>query len=294
MAWAKRQKAGSASAKLVLLVLADYADETGRCWPARATIAEECELSPRSVSSQIADLERASLVKRDPRTRANGSQTSNTFQLLMPGTDGGGANGASPPLQDFPPPPADPATPGVQMVQGGGANGASPEPPYKPPVGTSSLRSEVVAPATELVLAGQPRPAKAPRSKKAGPAQPTTEEIAAFERFWSAFPRREKRQPALAAYILAHRERQATHEQLVNGAAGYARSRQGEDHKFTALAASWLNQCRWDDEYPQPLQVIHGTPGTSAGLRDRHQKISRLAVGVSAALGRRRLSDIDH
>jgi len=54
LTWALDQKTGSPISKLVLLKLADAAnDSDGQCWPSRATIAEECELSFESVKRHI-------------------------------------------------------------------------------------------------------------------------------------------------------------------------------------------------------------------------------------------------
>jgi hypothetical protein len=57
----------SPSQKLVLLALADNADDQGYCWPSIATIAKKCCLTPRSVYQQIAALERQHLLKRQAK-----------------------------------------------------------------------------------------------------------------------------------------------------------------------------------------------------------------------------------
>jgi pyocin large subunit-like protein len=45
LSWAKKQRAGSPAAKCVLMILADYADEHGVCWPSQETLARESEQS---------------------------------------------------------------------------------------------------------------------------------------------------------------------------------------------------------------------------------------------------------
>jgi hypothetical protein len=62
MSWAKKQKAGSPSAKTVLMLLADAASSQGQCWPSQATLAEESEQSIDSVQRRLRDLERRGLI----------------------------------------------------------------------------------------------------------------------------------------------------------------------------------------------------------------------------------------
>jgi hypothetical protein len=50
MAWAVKQKVGNATGKAILLMLANYADEKGKCWPSQETLAEECECSVATVA----------------------------------------------------------------------------------------------------------------------------------------------------------------------------------------------------------------------------------------------------
>lgn len=49
--------------KLVLLALADNANDEGVCWPSIATIAKKCNLTKRSVQLQIRKLEKGRLLK---------------------------------------------------------------------------------------------------------------------------------------------------------------------------------------------------------------------------------------
>lgn len=64
--------------KLVLLSLADNANDQGVCWPSIATIAERCSCSERTVQNQIIELTSAGLLKIIKRTNK-----SNVFSLLL-------------------------------------------------------------------------------------------------------------------------------------------------------------------------------------------------------------------
>tara|TARA_R110000744_G_C19298844_1_gene555516 strand:- start:13 stop:687 length:675 start_codon:yes stop_codon:yes gene_type:complete len=57
MAQALDIKTGSSTTKLVLLKLCDNANDQGDCWPSQKLIAEQCEMTPRTVISCIKKLE---------------------------------------------------------------------------------------------------------------------------------------------------------------------------------------------------------------------------------------------
>lgn len=83
VAWAIDQKAGSAAGKVVLLCLANYADEDGKCWPSQETIAAETELSERSVREWLQKLEEAGLLTRTKRRRDDGYRASDLIHLAF-------------------------------------------------------------------------------------------------------------------------------------------------------------------------------------------------------------------
>ena len=57
MAWASKQKVKSSSQKLVLLMLANYADDQDKCWPSKQTLADMCCMSKSGICKTIAQLE---------------------------------------------------------------------------------------------------------------------------------------------------------------------------------------------------------------------------------------------
>lgn len=67
--------------KLVLLALADMADDAGRCWPSVQTVAKQCGISTRSVRRILRDLEDKRLLTAESRQRQDGSRTSNLYRL---------------------------------------------------------------------------------------------------------------------------------------------------------------------------------------------------------------------
>ncbi|SDZ02486.1 helix-turn-helix domain-containing protein [Herbiconiux ginsengi] len=75
----------SLAAKLVLMALADYADEAGSCFPSHATLSAMCCMSTKTVSRAIEILERRELLTREQRRRGNGSRTSDRYVLHLNG-----------------------------------------------------------------------------------------------------------------------------------------------------------------------------------------------------------------
>ena len=89
MAWAIKHKL-VCQEKMVLLMLANYADQSGRCFPAMGTLAAECGLPLSTTRKCVAKLEEAKLLRRYKRIRSYG-QTSNTFILAVSDPHSSGA-----------------------------------------------------------------------------------------------------------------------------------------------------------------------------------------------------------
>jgi len=81
MAWAVKHKL-PCQEKMVLLILCNYADQSGRCYPSMKTLADECGLSLSQTRKCLARLEEDKLVRRYKRIRSYG-QTSNSFILAI-------------------------------------------------------------------------------------------------------------------------------------------------------------------------------------------------------------------
>lgn len=82
IAWASKQRTGSPGAKLVLIALANYANDLGQCWPSQATLAMWTEQSDRTIRTHLATLESMGLITRQARG-AGGSFTTDLITLNM-------------------------------------------------------------------------------------------------------------------------------------------------------------------------------------------------------------------
>lgn len=77
MTWAFDVELDSPSAKLVLLALADHADEFGKCWPSQETLARKTSQSIDSVQRRLKELVSLGFLTYYPRRRA-----SSIYQIL--------------------------------------------------------------------------------------------------------------------------------------------------------------------------------------------------------------------
>uniref|UniRef100_UPI0036DD0983 helix-turn-helix domain-containing protein n=1 Tax=Photorhabdus sp. RM322S TaxID=3342825 RepID=UPI0036DD0983 len=116
MAHVMSVKVGNPLRKLILLKLADNANDQGECWPSVPYIAEQCEMSERSVQNHIKQLVKDGFLWIEERKSENGLNKSNVYHLTLGhGVRNSGANAA--PYDEFPAPPGANAAP----VSGAGA-----------------------------------------------------------------------------------------------------------------------------------------------------------------------------
>ena len=118
MVQAMKIKVGNPLRKLVLLKLADNASDLGECWPSYQHIADQCEISKRSVMNHIDALCECGLIKKELRTGPKGN-SSNVYQLNLRSagdSPGGSANRSLPGAGD--------SLPGAGDSPGGSAGAA--------------------------------------------------------------------------------------------------------------------------------------------------------------------------
>lgn len=85
--WRPISGSRSPSLKLVLIALADAADDQGVCWPSVSTLARKCTVSTRTVQRSLRALIDRGLPIAETRRRRDGSSTSNRYRLLIEGGD---------------------------------------------------------------------------------------------------------------------------------------------------------------------------------------------------------------
>ncbi|WP_244200951.1 helix-turn-helix domain-containing protein [Lonsdalea britannica] len=82
MAKAMNIRVGNPLRKLVLIKLADNANDKGECWPSYQHIADQCEIGRSTVKSHIRALETLGLLRREFRRNGELNQ-SNLFYLTL-------------------------------------------------------------------------------------------------------------------------------------------------------------------------------------------------------------------
>ena len=122
MNWALGQKAGSQGAKSVLLILANRANHDGVCWPGFGGIADQTEMSRRSVIRHVNALVGRGLIS----VKARPNQQSNLYQLNLKG--GANLTPAQSVTSDTVTPCSDTVTPQVVTPCHQGSDTVSPEP----------------------------------------------------------------------------------------------------------------------------------------------------------------------
>jgi|GEM_PF-2650232 len=113
--------------RLVLIVLANYADEEGVCWPSQARMARETGYTRQTVSKILKALCDSGYITRTDRLRENGSRTSSMYVLKMEEPQESACkHGATPPVNTGLHPPVN--------------TGLHPEPPLEPPLEPTVVR----------------------------------------------------------------------------------------------------------------------------------------------------------
>jgi hypothetical protein len=84
MVKAMQSKVGNPLRKLVLPKLADNANDQGECWPSYQYIADQCEMSKRSVMAHIDALISSGFLRKEHRIGGEKGNKSNLYTLRIP------------------------------------------------------------------------------------------------------------------------------------------------------------------------------------------------------------------
>ncbi|EEQ5731881.1 helix-turn-helix domain-containing protein [Escherichia coli] len=248
MAKAMNIKVGNPLRKLVLIKLADNANDNGECWPSYQHVADQCEVSRSTVKSHIRALEDMGLLKREFRRKGELNQ-SNVFYLtldnaqqIQPELGGAGADlggGAGADLGGG----AGADRGGAGADLGGGA-GADPRTyhSFEPVNEPKNIKFERV------------------RTKCEKSSDRHEETDKAFEEiFWCAGMRKAGKKNAASAFRTQFREWRkttgGTASEFATMLAEDIACRNGKQFGFDRLLpSSYLNGQRWNDEKPETIQ----------------------------------------
>jgi len=93
LTWAWEQELTNPSEKLVLLAIADHANDDGMCWPSMSHVAERCLLSTRQIQRITEQLVHYGLLTRERRKRPDGTLGTYTYTLNIHRTPMSGPTG---------------------------------------------------------------------------------------------------------------------------------------------------------------------------------------------------------
>lgn len=85
--WAWKQEAGGSLAKLILVKLAQNADDDGWSWWKQSNIAKECETSRSTVNKHIAALRGRGVIQIHETRKGDGSRGPNYYRVMVPWAD---------------------------------------------------------------------------------------------------------------------------------------------------------------------------------------------------------------
>jgi len=180
MVKAMKLKVGNPLRKLVLLKLADNASDLGECWPSFQHIADQCEISRRSVIAHIDALCISGLLRKESRTGPKGN-SSNVYHLTLAsaGDSPGGGAGNSPHGAGN--------SPGSAGDSPGGGAGAAPRISH-------SFESVNESVSESLNTLGA-------QAEASTPAKPAKEDYSPeFEAAWQVYPKRSGGNPKTGAW----------------------------------------------------------------------------------------------
>jgi DNA-binding transcriptional ArsR family regulator len=229
---ARKIRGLESSEKFVLIILADYADQDLSCFPSVDRIMAETELSESTVRRALRVLQDRGLVSVEHRRRANGTQTSSRYALLM----------TEQPFTVTPCQPA-PMTPKQPSP-------VTPRPAGRP-VAVAPRQPVTATPLTTL----EPPLRLEPSLKEPSPnaRERMRIETLAFETFWNAYRHKKARPEAIRAFHNALKKTDLT--TILEGVERYQRSRDW-DRGYRAHPATWLNAERWcDEESADPVRA---------------------------------------
>ena len=190
MVAAMKLRVGNPLRKLVLIKLADNASDVGECWPSYQHIADQCEISKRSVMNHIAALCESGLLRKEIRKGGPKGNSSNVYFLTLDG----GAPPAPGVVQAIHPGSAADAPPSESAALGGSA-GAAPRTSHSLEPVMEPVIEPITPQAAAKVVTGQVVPfAQQPRCEipadMPGPKDQTCKTFKAWANYAMAYRKR--------------------------------------------------------------------------------------------------------
>ncbi|MGH6654613.1 MAG: helix-turn-helix domain-containing protein, partial [Actinocrinis sp.] len=226
MSWVWENSPASGSGLLLLLAIADHADDDGTAYPSIQKLAKKTRMSRSSVFRAMKPLIESRQLKIE--SRGTGRDTSE-YQIIMPPSRG--VNLTPQGSQDD--------TPGVAERHPRGVNVDTP--------GVSLLTHRTVNEPSVVTTTTSSAPADAATGHRDEPPAPKIKPLARFDDFWKIYPLKKGKLAAQKAFTKAVTGG-ADPQAIIDGALEYAFECRMKEPKYVKYAQGWLNDGRWQDE----------------------------------------------
>ena len=237
VAWAIDARVGDPALKILLIAIANYADENRRAWPSQKRLAYDTEISERSVRRKLGDLEELGLITIETRRHPNGEVATSVITL--------NTSGQSDRLSE----------PSAKIGPTGGQNGGAPA------ANKVSASKEEPSRTVREVEPSDSVPALSLRGERdtieAEILTPRAQAELFFDKqFWPAYPKRfgsNPKEPARKKIVAAILKGEKPAEILAGVNRLYSMlQRSGKiGTEYVPMALTWINRRSWKDD-PAP------------------------------------------
>ncbi|WP_285295443.1 helix-turn-helix domain-containing protein [Aureimonas altamirensis] len=243
--WAVRQKVGSSMGKIILLMIANRADEDGRCFPSQQRLASDCECSVRTVREWLSRFEQKGILRRCERRRNDGRKTSDEIYLAMDGL--------------FPVHEADEQLDSSEISSPAPAAGCD----FDPAEHQAAAAADETSAAADADFTGSSCRLTYHRTYQDSVVSERAT-LHEFDRvFWDAYPHKVGKGQARSAWIAARRK--ADLKAIMDGLLRYVQAK--PERIAWCNPATWLNGERWLDQPSETARNIG-----VGGSRSHHRK----------------------
>jgi hypothetical protein len=272
--------------KLVLLCLADNANNDGVCWPSVQDIADRSVCDPRSVFRVINSLQEKGYISRESR-----SGKSTVYHIKTPDIKTGVSHNSTPDIKS-------PHTPDIKSDDNmspltlstvtpdpvsGGDDIKSGVPSYR-----SGTRDLTINEPSRTVNTRSAQDILFEENKNGKSEEPAPDfSVKDFYEFWKVYPSKIAKDAALRKFKEV--VKRGIHPQtLIDGAIAYAKTEKVKKG-IVCNPATWLHQGRWTDVYQEKVpentekETDIGMARSFAGMRDSITKA--LSVGNTSRAG---------
>jgi hypothetical protein len=238
---------------LVMLALADFANDAGECWPSIPVLAQKARLTERQTRRVLKKLEEAGEIRKAP---SNGGRNRRNHYFIMLSENPDNITG--------------------KELQGKNNPEFYAQKTLTPMSGALNRHRTVNKSSAEVPESSPiPKEKKLTRRRDPDPAQ-----VEAFARFYSVYPRHVAREAAEQAWLKLSPSPEL--QTLIMAAvARYAGENEGTEQRFIKYPAAWLNGKRWEDEPAGGNGQSEGPPK----IVKREGDILTLADGSIATVG---------